>query len=44
MNKHKRTDDMVLYTIYKLVDNNVQLVEAMDNENKVEIDNKIKKN
>ena len=31
-------------TIYKLVDNNAQLVEAVDNENKAEIDNKIKIN
>jgi hypothetical protein len=44
VNKRIRTDDMVPYTIYKLVDNDVQLVEAMDNENKVEIDHKIKKN
>ena len=31
-------------TIYKLVDNSAQLVEAVDNENKAEIDNKIKNN
>jgi hypothetical protein len=31
-------------TIYKLVDNNAQLVKLVDNENKAEIGNKIKIN
>ncbi len=31
-------------TIYKLVDNNAQWVEALDNENKADIENKIKNN
>ena len=35
---------MVPDTIYKLVDNDIQLVETVNIENKVEIENMVKKN
>ena len=44
LNKRIRTENMVPDTIYKLVDNDIQLVETVNIENKVEIENMVKKN